>query len=204
MRTIMTIFYITSILYFPCAQNIHNLSTSAIEIIELEFRLEEFSDHEITEKIGEANTCVGNFTSLSCAWFSFEISDPCLLSFDLIPNIWNHDLDFVLYQAVGNGEKYILKRCMSDGLRLHDVSILNRRKVGRTGLMSASSFGSSKDRRTGYLAPLYTKARDRFLLLVTNYNASDGFALCFSREVKLAGRETSDKGLVVENDPEGM
>ncbi len=123
-------------------------------------------------------------------WIYFKIQTAGQLSFAIAPDTITDDLDFVLFQlpADGNCDKKQVIRCMAAG------DGPNARKspcMGATGLRNPEkdteeNAGCNDRGDNNWLKPLDAAAGEKYVLLVSNITAPNGFTIRFKGSALLA------------------
>lgn len=126
------------------------------------------------------------FLETNSVWFRWQIDNPGALSFSIIPQNEQDDLDFILYKSVNTNtlcEGLEVIRCMRAGPSLGDTTASNQSCTGVTGL----SFISNDQQRsvgckvisTNFLSPVEAQSGEIYTLFVNNYRSTGGLALGF-------------------------
>ncbi len=126
------------------------------------------------------------FPESNVAWFKWEIAKGGALAFTLLPLRADDDLDFVLYRLDGpldDCDQRTEQRCMYAGAN-PGARESDRPCTGATGLAGyAGDQGENIGCKPGadnFLAPIETKAGERYALFVNNFRSAGGFLLEFS------------------------
>ncbi|MFM7667098.1 MAG: Ig-like domain-containing protein, partial [Bacteroidota bacterium] len=114
------------------------------------------------------------------AWFIFNASNSGNLTFDIIPNLPNDDIDFILYQI--NTDNPCGPRTI---IRCNSASCLN--STGSTGLsMTDSDISEDPNCDPGenaYCQFVQTTPGAKYALLINNCNTNQGFTLQFNNGI---------------------
>jgi hypothetical protein len=126
-------------------------------------------------------------------WLKWEIAEPGILSFVIVPDKFAEDIDFALYRLSENGncESKILQRCMNSGMNIGNVkSSINC--LGATGLSikepknEVKGDAGCKEGYNNFLAALECKKGETYALAIQNYdNSSGAFSIDFCGNAKL-------------------
>ncbi len=155
----------------------------------------------------EPESCIRPFEDLSSVWFRFKIENPSWISFNIKPLNPDDDIDFVIYSSK-DGKPQELLRCMSTGLNLDRDRIVQQHCSGATGLVKTESDiiedPGCSSKHNNFLRSIEASKGEEFLLEITNYKSSDGFAfhwignailspeLCFGEALTAAEALTAD------------
>ncbi len=134
----------------------------------------------------------------NATWIYFKIGEAGQLTFTITPDTITDDLDFVLFElpADGNCDKKKIIRCMSAGdSRKHQ----NSPCMGPTGLRNkekdrSENAGCSDRDDNNWLKPLDAAAGDKYVLLVSNVTAPNGFTIRFKGSAQLEPCVTAEDG----------
>ena len=128
-------------------------------------------------------------TETNSTWFIWTAANNGLLSFTLTPNNPEDDLDFIVYELVGNNcsNKQVL-RCMASG----DFGTSGPPCMGPTGL--ANGFTDTEELigcnpgDDNFLAPLQMEIASTYALMVNNFTSTgNGFSLTFGGTGQFVG-----------------
>lgn len=131
-------------------------------------------------------------------WIKFEIKESGSLTFAITPLQKMDDIDFVVFRLPANGncaEKQIV-RCMAAG---DSEDAVGSPCMGATGLRegetdSSEDAGCADPGDNTWLAPLQVKAKEKYVLLVSNVStAGPGFTISFGGSAKLPCEEEPKK-----------
>jgi hypothetical protein len=131
-------------------------------------------------------------------WIKFEIKESGSLTFAITPLQKMDDIDFVVFKLPANGncaEKQIV-RCMAAG---DSEDAVDSPCMGATGLRegetdSSEDAGCADPGDNTWLAPLQVKAKEKYVLLVSNVStAGPGFTISFGGSAKLPCDEEPKK-----------
>ena len=119
----------------------------------------------------------------NATWIYFQIKDAGELSFEIAPDISGDDIDFVLFRLPENGDcdhKKIV-RCMAAGDSWNNQT---SPCMGLTGLRkrekdTSEDAGCGDEGDNNWLKPLDAKAGEKYVLLVSNITAPNGFNIYF-------------------------
>ena len=127
------------------------------------------------------------FFETNSVWLKWQINEPGLVGFTILPYNENDDLDFVLFRATSSKglpcDNLEVVRCMRSGALLGTEDTLKSPCLGATGL---SISGTEESHTTGcysdetnFLSQIETKKDEVYYLLINNYRSHNGFALNF-------------------------
>ena len=139
---------------------------------------------------GVESTCVGSESS--SIWIRWTIVVGGDLTFELIPNDANQDLDFLLYKLnfVSDCDEKELIRCMASGENVGAPFEEWERCTGPTGLatgeVDVEEGTGCAEADNNFLAPLETVIDDQYVLMVNDFSVTAlGFALNFGGSASL-------------------
>jgi len=139
---------------------------------------------------GVESSCVGGEST--SIWINWTIVVGGDLTFELIPNDVNQDLDFLLYKLnfAGDCDEKELIRCMASGENVGAPFEEWERCTGPTGLatgeVDVEEAGGCAEADNNFLAPLETVIDDQYVLMVNDFSATaSGFALNFGGSASL-------------------
>lgn len=131
----------------------------------------------------EYNTCIKPFENISQVWFRFRIKNVGDVAFILSPIVQNTDLDFALFSSKA-GMPVTDIRCIATGLNIDGSKEDQKNCMGQTGLSTVSQDTTESSgcdpTKDNFLASYTGQAGDEFLLLITNYRSSSGFAFVWT------------------------
>ncbi len=124
-------------------------------------------------------------------WIKFEIKESGSLAFVITPHREADDIDFVVFKLPADGDcsKKQIVRCMAAGAVEDDYA--NSKCMGKTGLRdgeldSSEDAGCNDPDDNTWLAPLKVKAKEKYVLLVSNVSSrGPGFDINFTGSAKL-------------------
>ncbi len=130
-------------------------------------------------------------------WMYFKIQTAGQLSFAIAPDTATDDLDFVLFQLPEDGNCDLKKpiRCMAAG---DSRTVRKSPCMGATGLRNPEKdteedAGCSDRDDNNWLKPLDAAAGDKYVLLVSNITAPNGFKIHFKGTAGLVPCEVAKK-----------
>ncbi len=147
----------------------------------------EFADVEEIPNDDFSN-CIKPFEKVSQVWIKFKVRNSCDLAFEIKPKNPNDDIDFsVLASKAGIPGEVI--RCIATGLELDKSSQLQNNCIGITGLREGESDNSEPtgctESQNNFLKAISASQGDEFLLLITNYQSTEGFDLSWGEKLIL-------------------
>lgn len=154
------------------------------------YKIEDMSNYGAIQERDKDATCFNSqFNETNSKWLHFHIEKGGELSFTIDPILHSDDLDFILYKVDHHGcsSKEIV-RCMASGRNLGS-RVSSAQCTGSTGLRShdfdITETTGCNDSNDNFLSSVYTNEGDEYLLLINNYDNSDGFYFKIEGDVML-------------------
>lgn len=145
-----------------------------------------------------------DFPEFNVVWIKWKIKDPGSLSFDIIPNDSEDDIDFVLFKANnGNCSSLSELRCMVSGRNLGETYENFSNCLGSTGLTSSvsNSIGLSgcNDASNNYLSSIEVSKGEEYYLFIANYDSSNGFLFNLEGNFEIVHSNCTDENYLSGN-----
>lgn len=167
------------------AQNFHNTWVDPILICDkdpLEWR--SFGSVE-SFPVEEFDACLKPFESIAQVWLKVKVKNRAELGFEIAPINTTDDIDFIVFKSIA-GVPAEAVRCMATGLQLDKSGVSQSNCAGSTGLMKGEvdlvEDPGCTNKHNNFLQSITTEAGDEFLILITNYQSSNGFVLSWNGE----------------------
>ncbi len=201
LRTLFATLFLWFFTTLAFAQNVSDCMT-AFPLCDQTFR-----HFEVTKGIGKVHDtpiipCFTNGKSMGEAeenstWIYFKIQTGGQLAFTITPDSIHDDLDFVLFQLPedGNCEQKKFVRCMAAG---DSQKARKNPCMGPTGLRPKErdiyqSAGCNDSNDNNWLKPLDAAAGEKYVLLISNFTAPNGFTIRFQGTAVLVPCEPEKK-----------
>jgi hypothetical protein len=173
------------------AQIQHNTAVNPIVICSPSYTLEQFESRS-DAPLDINHTCLEHPELLSTVWLEFEIENGTELSFVLSPLNSDDDIDFVLYEVnyeMPSSISQNLLRCVATGLNLGDNRANQNNCTGPTGIFPGASditeTSGCNRLKDNFVEAINTAPNSKYLLMVTNFKATNGFTLEIISPVQL-------------------
>ena len=180
-RLFCLLFFAFNFANFSIGQNLdHTDCSKAFEVCELrDYHIESFLPNSNIEVLNIQDQSIVETNSV---WFNLLVNESGLLSFTIIPDFQEDDLDFILYEIDDNdcSSKEPI-RIMTSGPSLSKKRA--RLCLGQTGLIESSydiqeSKGCNFD-DDNFLSSAQLNSDNRYVLFVNNFNSTQGFSILF-------------------------
>ncbi|MEM9547191.1 MAG: T9SS type A sorting domain-containing protein [Bacteroidota bacterium] len=141
------------------------------------------------ERDKNAHCFNSQFKETNSKWLQFKIKEAGELYFTIDPITKTDDLDFILYKrSIKDCLSKEIVRCMASGLNLGSRNP-GTRCAGSTGLRpydyDIDESTGCTDSNDNFLSSIITNEGEEYLILINNYNNSDGFYFKMQGEAKL-------------------
>lgn len=146
---------------------------------------------KIKDHLGSLS-CSKELRETNSIWLTWDVESKGILTFYIDPLQSNDDIDFVLFRKATNsiGENSLEEvRCMAAGTNVGQPEIRSIACKGATGLnyQSLDDFEKSgcKYDSDNFLKFLSTEVGEQYVLLINNYNSSEGFSISFDGDAEM-------------------
>jgi len=163
------------------------------------YHIGEMSGFGHTKDKMESLRCSSQMQETNSFWFEWKVTDSGILTFVVNPENVEDDIDFVLFRKSGTDCTSLQElRCMASGRTYgRDDEQDNDACRGNTGLSirSVDDFEKAgcKFNDDNYLKFLQAEAGEEYLLMVNNYDSSQGFSITFEGDCTLESTVDCDR-----------